>query len=281
MTYGKIYEDAVARIEESGSEEPESDAWLLFGDTFGFSRTDFFLKKTDEIAEGSQTSKKLFDERVMRRMQGEPVQYILGNQDFYGLNFKVDERVLIPRADTEILVEELLKCDTEGKTILDLCTGSGCILIAAMKKGGFSAGTGTDISPDALCVAKENAILNNVSIRLCEGDLFEAVDKNEKYDYITANPPYISPDEKKEVQEQVLRYEPHEALFAQEGGLLMYKRILQAVPDHLNAGGRIFFEIGYSQAGEVTGLCKKAGLTDIKVIKDLAGLDRVVTAKKE
>jgi len=280
MTYKDYYEKAVDEIKRSGSAEPESDAWLLFEDTFGVSRSRYFLVKEEEISADDTENAKLFEERCQRRIKGEPVQYILGTQEFCGLKFNVDKRVLIPRLDTEVLVEEVLKCDTAGKSILDLCTGSGCILIAAMKLGGFAHGTGTDISQEALEVAKENAALNDADVRFYKGDLFGAVGADEKYDFITANPPYISPDEKDEVQNQVIMYEPYGALFAGHNGLIMYERIIKDAAAHLNEGGRLFFEIGCSQGKAVSMLLWQAGFKEVRVIKDLAGLDRVAMACK-
>ena len=207
---------------------------------------------------------------VKRRLTGEPVQYILGEWEFYGLPFYVDERVLIPRQDTELLVETAIQMIRERgyHTCLDLCTGSGCVAISIAKLAGIAV-TATDISRDALSLAQENADLNAVQINLAESDLFAAI--SAKYDLITCNPPYLSQADMDTLQKEV-SFEPALALFGGEDGLDYYRRIAQTYEAHLNPGGTLLLEIGSTQADAVAALfTARTG-----VLKDLGGNDRLL-----
>lgn len=277
MKYEELYQEGLAALMNASLPEADSDCFILFSECFSLSRYSYFFKKDEIIADENKT--ELFRGWIKRRLDREPVQYIIGNQEFYGLKFLVDERVLIPRLDTEVLVDEVLKTDIKGKRMLDLCTGSGCILITCAKLGKTAYALGTDLSYDALNVAEENAKLNEVTVQLRQGDLFDAVGE-EKFDIITSNPPYIADSERADLSAEVIDHEPHMALFADHDGLLMYERIISDINKYLNPGGRVFFEIGYAQGKAVAELCREAGLENIRVIKDLAGLDRVVTATK-
>ena len=192
-----------------------------------------------------------------------------------GLEFQVNENVLIPRQDTEILVEEVLKV-CHGKTVLDLCTGTGCIIISLTKLGKVKEATASDISYKALEVARLNATNHKVSI---ESDLFEKIDG--KYDIIVSNPPYITSKDMENLMPEVKDYEPRLALDGSEDGLLYYRRIVREARRHLKDNGMIFFEIGYNQGEEVQELLRKEGFVDISLYKDLAGLDRLVSGRKE
>ncbi len=218
--------------------------------------------------------KENLDEAIERYKNGEPVQYIIGNVNFYGNTIKVNKNVLIPRFETEELVEKTIK-RIKNKfdqqiNILDLCTGSGCIAIT-LKKELNSNITATDISIDALEVAKENIKLNNVDIKLIESNLFSNI--NDKFDCIISNPPYISYDE--EIDDIVKNNEPNIALYAPNNGLYFYEEILKNIKKHLNDRFIIAFEIGYKQGNGLIKIADKyLNNVNISVEKDLQGRDR-------
>lgn len=272
-TYREVLRDARDFLKKAGVAEYEVDAWYLFAHVFDINRALFFLHEQDECPEDKVSLyKKLLEKRAARI----PLQYITGVQEFMGLEFEVNENVLIPRQDTEILVEEVLKV-CKGRTVLDMCTGSGCIVISLAKYGDLKRAVGSDISEKALQVAVKNAEKMNVDVTFICSDLFENIEG--KYDIITSNPPYIKSDEFLTLMPEVRDHEPKLALEAGTDGLIYYKRIINALPEFLNPGGRVFFEIGYDQGKAVSGLLAKAGFFDIYVKKDLSGLDRVVCAK--
>ena len=216
--------------------------------------------------------KNKFVENLKRLEAGEPVQYIVGNVDFYGLNFKVDKRVLIPRFETEELVEKTLKLiDSDSLDILDIGTGSGCIAITLKSMLPASNVDACDISLDALEVAKENALNNHQTINFIHSDLFSNIDK--KYDLIISNPPYIAYDE--EIDEVVKNNEPHLALYADNDGMAKYIEIFKNAKNYLKDKFIMAFEIGYMQGAK---LKEEASIhfsdTDIKVEKDMQGKDR-------
>ena len=210
-------------------------------------------------------------------MQHEPCQYIIGQTEFYGLSFLVNEHVLIPRQDTELLVEEALKTTAEDSRVLDLCTGSGAVAVAIKHSRPDAAVTALDISKDALETAKKNAEQNGCEIEFLLSDLFEELGAERKFDVIVSNPPYISETEYETLMPEVKDHEPSLALLAGEEGLDIYRRLTAEAPRYLTKGGALLVEIGCSQAEAVSGLFKENGFKEIKVIKDLAGLDRVVS----
>ena len=192
-----------------------------------------------------------------------------------GLEFLVDENVLIPRQDTEILVEEVLRELTDGSRILDLCTGSGCILLSLLHYSNDCVGVGSDISEEALCVARKNAERLGIRADFLCGDLFERV--GGRYDFIVSNPPYIASGEIRKLMEEVRLHEPLSALDGHEDGLFFYRRIIGECPDYLVRGGSLYLEIGWDQGGAVKALMEEAGFHEVRVTKDYAGLDRVVS----
>ena len=229
-----------------------------------------------------------FEEFVSRREGREPLQQILGTQEFMGLSFLVNRHVLIPRQDTETLVELVLKevKDREAR-ILDLCTGSGCIAISLAALGGFRFVAASDISQEALETARENAgrILGDGGnesgkIRFRRSDLLDGFDREERFDVIVSNPPYIPSETIGGLEPEVREFEPRLALDGSADGLLFYRRLAGECGAFLNRGGRVYFEIGHDQGAAVSGLLEAHGFTDIKVRKDLAGNDRVVSAAK-
>ena len=194
-----------------------------------------------------------------------------------GLEFKVNENVLIPRQDTEILVEEALRELHDGMDILDLCTGSGCILISLLRYSNDCTGLGVDLSEGALAVAEENAekLLSDRQIRFLKSDLFEGV--NGVYDRIVSNPPYIPSNVIETLMPEVKEHEPLQALDGGGDGLYFYRKITEQCGNYLKPGGMLYFEIGYDQGEAVSGLLSKAGFREIRVVKDYGGLDRVVS----
>ena len=199
-----------------------------------------------------------------------------------GLEFGVRSDVLIPEQDTENLVEEVMREVCDGDRILDLCTGSGCILLSLLNYSNGSTGVGTDLSEGAIAVAKENALKLGLSER-CDwkaGDLFEAVDPGEKFDIIVSNPPYIRSETIGELAPEVRIHEPRMALDGGDDGLYFYKRIIPEAADYLRTGGMLFLEIGYDQAEQAGALMKDAGYYEVRTIKDYGGNDRIVCGIK-
>ena len=199
---------------------------------------------------------------------------------FYGLRFYVDENVLAPRPDTEILVEQVLENLPEDQEmeILDLCTGSGCILLSILANRQNARGTGADLSEKALAVAERNGRDLGIKARWLHGDLFEKIQG--QYDVIVSNPPYIRTDVIQGLMEEVRLHEPYMALDGHEDGLYFYRKIIVQAGGYLKPGGLLAFEIGYDQGEAVSSLMKEQGYRQVQVVKDLAGLDRVVTGRK-
>lgn len=217
---------------------------------------------------------------INKRIQGTPLQYILGEQYFMGLKFLVNSNVLIPRADTEILVYKIIEIGKKlGKIkILDLCTGSGCIAVSLAKGLDNAEVFATDISEDAIDVARENSKMNETDVKVFKSDLFMDI-PNQKFDIIVSNPPYIDEQEMKELKNDVLT-EPHLALYGGKDGLKFYREISQGALEYLNDNGILAFEIGYKQAKSVYDILNSLNYKDIEIIKDYSGNDRVLIAKK-
>ncbi len=220
------------------------------------------------------------DSLVNRRLKREPLEYIIGKCDFYNIRLKIGPGVLIPRPETEIIVEEFEKrarlIKTKGKRLLDLCTGSGCIAISIAKLFPNLKVFGVDISWQAICYANENKVLNDVkNVYFLVGDLFSPF-KIKAFSYITANPPYLKTDEIPLLQPEIRDYEPVQALDGGYDGLTFYRRILKEAKNYLVNKGLIFFEIGIKQASEIKHLAVREGFEIIDVIKDLAGIERVM-----
>lgn len=253
------------------------DSWLLLSFCCKIDRAKFFLDK-----EALLTDEEYLWYKKLITLRGDhiPLQHLTNEQEFMGLPFYVNEDVLIPRQDTEILVEEVLKV-SNGKKILDICTGSGCIVISLDKLSSIESGLGVDISPKALRVAQKNKSELDSKVTFAYSDIYSQITGT--YDIIVSNPPYIPSKDILTLMEEVRIYEPMLALDGEEDGLYFYRMICNRLKEFLVPGGFIFFEIGYNQGKDVTGLLKEAGMTDIKITKDLAGLDRVVSAhyKKE
>lgn len=278
-----LYTEGKERLRRAGVPEADLDAWYLLEYVTGISRASYYMEPDREMT--AQQSVQ-YDSCLSKRELRVPLQHITGEQEFMGLTFRVDENVLIPRQDTEILVEEALEILKEGHLpqssgqmrVLDMCTGSGCVLLsilyyAACLKDCIE-GTGVDISKKALAIAKQNARELGIRSEFICGDLFENIYK--KYGMILSNPPYIRSSEIDELQAEVRLHEPREALDGKEDGLYFYRRITDEAREYLLPGGFLMFEIGYDQAEDVSELMRNSGYTEVRVKKDLAGLDRVV-----
>ena len=275
-TYNNLYMDIRQTLRRAGIEAATLEARELMCFASGKTRSQL-------VQDGQLYVPPAIEERakdlVRRHLAGEPVAYLIGEWEFYGLTLDICRDVLIPRADTETLVEEALKVVKPGMKVLDMCTGSGCVLISILKNVHGTGGYGYDISKQAINVAKENAKLNDVPAIFERSNLFEDV-ADETFDVIVSNPPYIRSDEIPFLMPEVSEFEPHEALDGKEDGLFFYRKIIQESPDYLTDGGYLLFEIGYDQGWAVSSMMKEAGFEDVCVKKDLARNDRVVCGHK-
>lgn len=277
LTLRQIYSEGKEILEHAGILEAQIDAWYLLEFVTGISRASYYAEPGREVKDSDA---KRYFEYIRERKERIPLQHITGEQEFMGYLFKVNKHVLIPRQDTEVLVEEVLKVLKPDMRILDMCTGSGCILLSLLKVAGERkripglSGTGADISKEALKVAEKNAALLEMEAEFLESDLFEKI--KGKFDLIVSNPPYIRTEVIEGLQEEVRLHDPYIALDGKEDGLYFYKRIIKDSVEHIHPGGILAFEIGYDQGEDVSGLMKSAGYRAVTVKKDLAGLDRVV-----
>lgn len=276
MTHRQILEGAVSKLLAAGIGEASNDAGIIFEEAFQMNRTGYLIRANEEADESLIP---VFDGMVNRRAAHEPLQYILGKAYFMGLEFMVSPDVLIPRFDTEILVEEALKHINADMNVLDVCTGSGCIAISVAKLSGAQT-VAVDISEAALDMAKKNAAHNGTSnVTFIHSDMFSNVEG--QFDVILSNPPYIRSDEVLKLMPEVLVHEPHLALDGHEDGLFFYGILAKESARFLKPSGMLIMEIGYDQAEEVSGLLENNNFTDIRVIRDLAGLDRVVCGRRK
>ena len=255
--------------------DPRLDAEYLLAEVLGVSRLSMLLDKGRELTAEEAAA---YDALISRREKREPLQYILGSQSFMGFSFKTDRRALIPRFDTEALCEEALKYIRPGGRTLDLCTGSGALAIAIKKLRPGAEVTASDVSRDALALARENAQTLDAAVRFVQGDLFAPL-AGERFDVIVSNPPYIPEELRGKLQAEVEK-EPALALFAGKDGLDFYRRIAAEAPEHLTPAGRLCLETGDGQGEAVKALLKE-GFSDIQIISDLNGLPRVVSARKK
>lgn len=307
LNYGKKI------LKNAGIVEADLDAWYLFGQIFGISRAQYFLCARENIAGSTaqkmaaqeQTGNSLesknaldyvelwlkeklsaYENTLEKRASRIPLQQILGQQEFMGLTFFVNEHVLIPRQDTETLVELVLNEQKDKNvSILDMCTGSGCIAVSLKKLGGYACVEGADISEEALKVAKRNSeeILENRDVNSSRtgvifrrSDMFSAFPETERFNVIVSNPPYIPSTVIEELEPEVRDHEPRGALDGTADGLYFYRILAEECAKHLTPGGHVYFEIGYDQGAAVKELLDIHGFKDTRVIQDLTGKDRVV-----
>lgn len=272
MQYAKLYQIGKEQLQKAGITDAELDTRLLLE----------FICHTDRNALYAHGDQEIEDEKMQdflqlieKRAVHIPLQHLTGEQNFMGLDFLVNEHVLIPRQDTEILVEEIMRDLHDGIRILDMCTGSGCILLSLLHYSNDCSGVGVDVSEDALVVARQNADrLAEKQAVFIQSDLFEKVEGS--FDLIVSNPPYIRSQEIAGLMPEVREHEPHLALDGKDDGLHFYREIIKGAMPHLKRGGQLFFEIGYDQGEAVQALLAANGYTEIAVVKDYAGLDRVV-----
>lgn len=279
MTYEKALHEGRELLKNSGITEYETDGFLIMSELLGITRTQYFMQQKDIMPNESYD---IYMKAVNERCSHKPLQYITGKAYFMGYEFKVNENVLIPRMDTETLVIESEKLiskyygDKESVKVLDMCTGSGCIAVSLALRNPKTYVTAVDISDKALETAVNNAdILGCKNVTFISSDLFDNI--SDKYDIIISNPPYIRTDEINRLMEEVRCYEPYGALDGCEDGLFFYRKITQEAASHLNENGVMCYEIGCDQAQAVTAIMEKCGFKNCNVIRDLAGLDRVVT----
>ena len=279
-SYRELFNYGKALLKRSGVAETEPDAWLLMEYVFDIDRTWYFLHQEEEAGEEKAEQ---YARLLEKRAQHIPLQQLTCQAWFYGLKFYVNEHVLIPRQDTEILVEEVLKeaGGRKGLKVLDLCTGSGCILLSLLEHLEQAQGMGADLSEQALLVAEKNAQIQGKTkqTRFVRSDLFEAVCG--QFDIMVSNPPYIPTAVIRELMDEVRLYEPRMALDGHEDGLYFYREIAAHAGEYLKGNGILAFEIGYDQGEAVSGLLEKEGYREIRIVKDLAGLDRVVIGRKQ
>lgn len=303
LTYQESYRWGQEQLAEAEIVEAKQDARLLLEWCCGTDRNTL-LAHGDRIVSAEEFEQ--YKECIAKRKSHIPLQHITGEQDFMGLTFAVNSNVLVPRQDTEVLVEEVMRHLHDGMRLLDMCTGSGCILLSLLHYSNDCTGVGVDISEEALQVAEKNAekilglsregIIDNDSsendsiendstdrrlifgkqIELIQSNLFDKLDSCEKFDIIVSNPPYIKTSVIESLMPEVKEHEPHLALDGREDGLFFYREIIEQAGVYLHNEGMLFFEIGYDQGEEVRALMESAGYMEVEVVKDFAGLDRVV-----
>ena len=279
LTLKQLYKVGTVKLAEEGIEEFSLDAWYLLEYVTGVSKAMYFAEPERAVSE--ENADRYID-CIRRRAAHIPLQHITGEQEFMGYPFCVNEHVLIPRQDTEILVEEAIQVMRPKMKVLDMCTGSGCIVLSILKMCREKyymtdlQGIGADVSEEALKVARENGRRLGVPVTWIQSDLFAKIPEEGKYDVIVSNPPYIETAVIDTLQEEVRLHDPYIALDGKEDGLYFYRRIISEAGKYLNPQGKLMFEIGCDQAEAVEELMKNAGYEQITVKKDLAGLDRVV-----
>lgn len=278
MTIAKLRDYIFDTLTEIGVRDAASETRIIMSEYAD-------VQAVDLTVHGDKTADREAVLRVgsvlERRRNREPLQYILGRWDFMGLDFELSPDTLIPRQDTEILVETVLGDLHDGMRILDLCTGTGCILISLLKYSNDCMGVGTDISEVAIATAKVNAkrLLDDMTdVIFTVGDLYDAADG--QFDIIVSNPPYIPSGVIGTLEPEVRDYEPLRALDGGADGLELIRRIIDGARKHLVRGGSLYIETGYDQGAAVTGLMTDAGFINVKVYKDYAGLDRVVSGTR-
>ena len=278
----RIYKEGSAYLESRQIPDAQIDAWYLLEYVTGISRASYYGNPEKNI---SEEEAKRYWEYLEKRARRIPLQHITGSQEFMGYEFLVNEHVLIPRQDTEVLVDEVMKLTSDSSRVLDMCTGSGCIIISLAAAGHTAeyeyGAVGVDISDKAIEVAEYNSKLNGVSyVEFVKSNMFaELRDTGVKFDVIVSNPPYIPTKDIRELSDEVKLHDPLLALDGDEDGLKFYRAITRNAVNYLNKGGYLCYEIGYNQAQDVSDILVSCGYNDIRVVKDLAGLDRVVIAR--
>lgn len=287
MTMSSLLAKGIEMLTKAGIADADWDAWCLLEYVTGIRRT-FFLCDREQLCTREQA--EWYQELIEKRMNFVPLQYLTGEQEFMGLSFLVNPHVLIPRQDTEILVEEVVRQlkRNSDQAVLDMCTGSGCILLSLVYFCNLKRAVGADVSEEALEVAKQNeerlcrnGDFNRKGIALewiCT-DMFEKIE--EKFDCIISNPPYIPTSLIETLAEEVKDYEPYQALDGREDGLSFYRILAREAGNYLYSGGMLCLEIGFDQGEAVAALLEQYGFFDIQIKKDLAGRNRVCLGRWE
>ncbi|SFK42683.1 release factor glutamine methyltransferase [Lachnospiraceae bacterium KH1T2] len=275
MTFEEAYRSGVEKLKDSGIQDSDIDARLLLEFVSGKDRTFILVHGSDEIEEKVYNDYK---EVLEQRASHIPLQHITHTADFMGLEFEARPNVLIPRFDTEFLVEEAMRYVEDGSKVLDMCTGSGCILLSLMKYKNDIKGTAVDLSDDALALTRYNAEKLGVSPEIIKSSMFENVEG--EFDYIVSNPPYIPSNVIEGLASEVKDHDPRMALDGGDDGLEFYRIIANEAGKYLVPEGRIFVEIGYDQGDAVKALFEAAGFIEVEVLKDYAGNERVVKCLK-
>ena len=285
MNYSELYEDGTRKLSAAGISEAALDARLLLEFITGHDRNTL-LAHPDTFVSDEDAAR--YDAVIAKRCTRIPLQHLTGSCEFMGIDFRVSDKVLIPRQDSECLVEEAMRFVSDGSDILDLCTGSGCLLLSLMHYKNGCRGVGVDISEEALEIARHNLDaldksggLNGGSAQFIAGDMYDALSGHDRrFDAIISNPPYIKTSDIPGLMPEVRDHDPVIALDGGDDGLAFYRRIAEGAPQYLAKDGRIFLEIGFDQAEAVTRIFSDAGFTDIEVVKDYSGNDRVIVARK-
>jgi release factor glutamine methyltransferase len=286
MTLFEVLKGSVHVLKDHRIESPRLNAELLLAQCLGFSRETLYANFRREI---QAEEKEALDELLRRRMAGEPLQYLLGHQEFWSVDLKVDPRVLIPRPETEVLVEEALAIleipSRREPRVLDIGTGSGAIVVALTKDLGEIFAVATDISHEALLVAKENARDAGVDqrIRFVQGDLLSPFRPltGGVFDLILSNPPYVCRPDIEELTREVKDHEPRVALDGGEDGLDFYRQMSCQVPAYLREGGWLLVEMGQGQGAKISALLEQSGcFRGPELVRDLSGIERVIKVQK-
>lgn len=282
MVIGNLLLEGAKRLDNNRTGDSYNEALVLLTYVLNKSRTYILVNRDKQI---EKTIENQFFMFVDRRVEGEPISYITGSAGFMSLEFSVSPAVLIPRPETEGLVEKavnLINKEYYGKAkILDLCTGSGCIGISILKTCPATVAVMSDLYEEALEIAQKNVITHGLEKRtnIIKSDLFEKLD-NHKFDIIISNPPYVAEWDNVNLSDDVLAYEPSVALFGGKDGLLFYNKISQQADRFLNPGGYIIYEAGINQAEDISNILNENGYTEVDIRNDLSGIPRIITAKK-
>ena len=258
-------------FQEKKIENARLNAELLITHVLNLKRLELYMN-FDQVV--SRDDRETIKQMLIRRAKNEPLQYILGETEFYGYKFKVNSSVLIPRPETELLVEKVLENADGIRNVLEIGTGSGCIAITLAKELELESIDAVDISPETLLTAKKNAEFHKVKINFFRSDLFSEV--TSQYDLIISNPPYISKTDFEDLPLEIQKFEPRSALLAPEEGLYFYRKILEDAGTHLKENGKIYFEIGHDQKDRIKLIAEKNGFMNIEFMKDLNGYDRIM-----
>lgn len=280
LTYRQMCHNGAAILADAGITDAEYDSFALLEYITGMDRTAYILNGSKSVPEDIA---ERYDAVIDRRSSHIPLQHITGQAWFYGRSFNVNSDVLVPRQDTEVLVSEALKVINAKDSVLDMCTGSGCIIITLALEKKLGRALGADISEAALKVASGNREkLGADDVTFVKSNIFSDINVNddELFDVIVSNPPYIATGEIETLTEEVRNHDPYIALDGLEDGLHFYREITQQSMNYIKSGGWLLYEIGCTQAHDVSDIMSEYGYSNIKVIKDLAGLDRVVMGQR-